>query len=445
MANQQKSRREFIKSTVAAGAGAVLTAGSASSYARILGANDRINICSVGVRSRGNALAHSVLGMGSAGRIHSLCDVDSNVLAERAAEYAQASGTAPKTTADIRNALEDPEVDAVIIATPDHTHAPFAIYAMQAGKHVYLEKPVSYNAGEGEMLVAVAGKTGQVLQVGNQQRSGPTTRRAIERIHGGVIGTAYAGETWYANTREGIGRGKQADVPGWLDWDLWQGPAPRRPYRDNYVHYNWHWFRHWGTGEINNNAMHELDLCRWALGVDYPTRVVSTGGRYHFDDDWEFFDTQVASYEFGNGCVITWEGRSCNGFPRLGQGRGALVLGTEGSVLLTRNGCTYYDLKGEVVEEDREEATSATTDVIGAGALEIYHLENFFSAIREGDALRSAIADGHKSTLMCHLGNIAQFTGRALSLDPASGAILNDAEAAKHWTREYEPGWAPSV
>ena len=439
-----QSRRDFIKGTTAATAGLTLASFSAASYARILGANDRINIACAGVRSRGMALMESAFkSAGSQVHFDSICDVDSRELADKSEAIAKMTGHTPHVEKDYRKILADRDIDAVIIATPDHLHAPFAIMAMQAGKHVYVEKPCSHNPREGELLTKGMEQYGTVVQMGNQQRSAPTSIQAIQDIRDGIIGKPYMGKAWYSNDRGSIGYGKQVPVPDWLDWDLWQGPAPRRPYMDNYVHYNWHWFWHWGTGEINNNALHELDICRWALGVEWPTRVKSSGGRFHFEDDWEFFDTQVASYEYEDDKMITWEGKSCNKFQFFERGRGSTIHGTEGTVLLDRNAYLLFDLEGKLVREMKEEAPSATTDIRGAGALVEYHFDNFFAAIREGEKLHSPIDDGALSTSMCHLGNISQKFNRTLDIDPATGHIVGDDEAMAMWGREYEEGWSP--
>ena len=297
MNDNKQSRRDFIRTTTAATAGLTL-AMSAASYSRILGANDRINLSCIGVRSRGMALLESIYKAGISNvHIDSICDVDSRELADKTQQIEKLFGYKPHTEKDYRKILADRDIDAVFIATPDHLHAPFTIWAMQAGKHVYVEKPCTHNPREGELLTEGMKRYGTVVQMGNQQRSAPTSIQAIKDIRNGIIGRPYMGKAWYSNDRESIGVGKQIAVPDWLDWDLWQGPAPRRPYKDNLVHYNWHWFWHWGTGEINNNALHELDICRWALGVGYPDRVKSSGGRFHYEDDWEFYETQIASYE----------------------------------------------------------------------------------------------------------------------------------------------------
>ena len=209
----------------------------------------------------------------------------------------------------MEQALEDPQLDLLIVTAPDHWRAPAALLAVSAGKHVYLEKPCSHNPNEGEMLVKAAAKHNKLLQMGNQRRSWPNVMAAIAELKAGVIGRPYYAKTWYTNNRESIGVGKVTDVPSWLNYDLWQGPAPRKAYKDNLIHYNWHWFWHWGTGEALNNGTHMVDLARWGLGVDYPTRVTSAGGRYRYQDDWETPDTQVIDLEFANNTLISWEGR----------------------------------------------------------------------------------------------------------------------------------------
>ena len=231
-----------------------------------------------------------------------------------------------------------------------------------------------------------------------------------------------------------------------MDFDLWQGPAPRVPYTDNYVHYNWHWYRHWGTGEICNNGTHEIDIARWALGVDYPVRVTSAGGRYHYDDDWEFFDTQIVTFDFDNGVSITWDGRSCNGYPVEGRGRGTIIHGEYGSVILDRGGYVVYDKDNkEIWRRSRVSSSEATLDIRGGGGLTDRHIANFLSTIRDGADQASPIDEGHKSTLLCHLGNIAQYVERTLHCDPSNGRIVGDDEAMTYWERSYEPGWELKV
>lgn len=444
--DKSNSRRNFLKKTALGGAGITIGAMSFSpaSYARIIGANDRMNIAVAGINSRGKALIRSAMSSPNTA-VRYLCDVDSRALEKTKELVKELGGKKPKTLDDFRDLVEKKDLDAVAIATPDHWHAPMAIMAAQAGKHAYVEKPCSHNPHEGELLVKVQQKTGKMIQMGNQQRSAPTSIQGIKDIHDGIIGTPYFGKAWYSNSRGSIGNGQLATPPEWLNWELWQGPAPRKGFKDNLVHYNWHWFREYGTGELHNNGTHEIDICRWALGVDYPTQVSSSGGRYHYNDDWEFADTQVVNYEFPENKLITWEGKSCNNFSYHNRGRGATIHGTEGTVLLDRNSYQVFNQKGELIKEVKEEKKSATTDVVGVGALDTFHMTNFVNAIRNGELLNSPIDEGAVTSLLCHLGNISQNVGRVLQIDESNGHILEDKEANQFWKREYEPGWEPNL
>ncbi len=441
--SSELTRKDFLKKSTIGAAGLAMGL-SAKSYANILGANDRIHVAIAGLNGRGQALLHAVHSTPNM-TTRWLCDVDSRVLKKIAPKAQELTGDSIKTEKDIRRLVENDDVDAVVIATPDHWHAPMTLMAVSNGKHVYVEKPCSHNPREGELLVEAQQKYAKVIQMGNQQRSAPTSIQAVKDISEGIIGDVYMGKAWYSNRRGPIGTGKKAPVPGWLDWELWQGPAPRMAYKDNYVHYNWHWFWNWGTGEIHNNGTHEIDICRWALGVEYPVRVTSAGGRYHFDDDWEFYDTQVASFEFNDGKMITWESKSCNPFEYYGRGRGATIHGTEGTILLDRNGYTAYNLDNKVIKELKEAELSATTDTMGQGNLDVLHMHNFAETIRGRSEQHSPIDEGHKSNLLCHLGNMAQATGQTLQTDPESGKVLNSPDAMKMWSREYEPGWELKV
>ena len=281
------TRRNFIKKT-SAGTAAVTLGGlvfPSSSYVNILGANDHINCAIIGVRSRAKAHVMAIHNDKNAKIIYS-CDVDDVILQEHNVWCQENIGYIPKIEKDFRKVLEDKDVDAVFIATPEHWHAPMAILALQAGKHVYVEKPCSHNPYENDLLVQAQKKYGKKVQMGNQQRSAKTSISAIKDIREGIIGDVYKGEAYYSNNRGSIGKGNVIDVPSTLDWDLWQGPAPREAYKDNIHPYNWHWFRTWGTGEVHNNGTHEIDICRWALGVDLPETVTSFGGKYTFHYLW---------------------------------------------------------------------------------------------------------------------------------------------------------------
>ncbi|MBK8966794.1 MAG: Gfo/Idh/MocA family oxidoreductase [Lewinellaceae bacterium] len=438
-----QTRRAFLKKSAAAGLGLAF-ATSARSYASILGANDRVNMAVIGLHGRGKALIGAASACANTGMV-AICDVDKRELGKTNELVTDRFGKKAVEYGDIRRLLENKAVDAILIATPEHWHAPMTIMGVQAGKHVYVEKPCSHNPREGELLVEAREKYGKVIQMGTQQRSAPTSIQAIRDIRDGLIGDVYYGKAWYANNRRAIGNGKLAPVPDWLDWELWQGPAPREAYNDIYVHYNWHWFWKYGTGEINNNGTHEIDICRWAMGLKYPKSVSSSGGRFHFHDDWQFYDTQVVNYEFDGGKMISWEGRSCNGHPINGEGRGATLHGTEGTIMLTRNAYTRFDLDNKLVQEIREEAESATLNTVGAGNLDKFHMQNFLAAIRDGAPLHSPIDEGANTNLLCHLGNYSQKLGRKIVLDTATGRPLNDPEAMQFWSREYAPGWEPKV
>jgi predicted dehydrogenase len=453
------SRREVIGRTAWVGLG--LAAAGPSLVAKAQPApSDRIVVAVMGVNSRGLALADA-FARSKACEVGYICDVDSRAM-ERAIGVVSSSrqveregvqrtlpaaqDRVPRGAVDFRTVLDDPEVDALVVAAPDHWHAPAAMLALDAGKHIYLEKPCSHNAREGELLVAAAARHPElVVQMGNQQRSAPESIEIVQAIHEGLIGRPYYARAWYANRRGPIGTGKPAPVPGWLDYDLWQGPAPRVPYRDNVIHYNWHWFWHWGTGEICNNGTHEIDVCRWALGVDHPLRVGSSGGRYHFDDDWEAFDTQVASFDFSGGRSIVWEGRSCNGRPIEGRGRGSSIHGEKGTVVLDRSGYVVYDHENNEIRRRMRGSSDSALDTRGGGSLTDLHIENFLETVRGRGKLTAPVADARKSQLLCHLGNIAQREGRSLEVNPVTGRIEGDRKAMKLWGREYERGWEPQA
>jgi predicted dehydrogenase len=441
-------RRSFLKSASAvAGAGLVAPAMASAAPALRLqpGApSDRVRVAIMGVNSRGAQLARAFLSTPGAA-ITAICDVDRRAADKAAAAVTAGGGAAPTLIGDVRKVLESRDVDALVIAAPDHWHAPAALMAIDAGKHVYVEKPASHNPREGELLVEAAARSGKTVQMGNQRRSWPNVKKAIALVHEGRIGRAYAARTWYANTRPSIGKGQPIPVPEWLDYELWQGPAPRRPFIDNLVHYEWHWRWHWGTGESANNGTHMFDLARWGLQLEHPSRVTSAGGRYHHADDWEFPDTQMITLEYPGGKMITWESMSSNGWRPQGRGVGVTFHGENGSLLIDGDGYTVYDLKGTQVEEVKTDPGAVTSQVGPAVRLDALHTANFVEGIRGTATLATPIDGGHTSTMMAHLGNIAWKTGRTLTCDPATGRIQDDADAMKLWSREYESGWAPKT
>ena len=440
------TRRDFIKKTTAGTA--AMTMGSVvfpkMGYGNILGSNETINCAVIGVRSRAKAHIIAINAFANAKILYN-CDVDDLIIEEHNTWCQNNIGYVPKVEKDFRKILEDKDVDAVFIATPEHWHAPMSIMAMEAGKHVYVEKPCSHNAHENTLLVEAQKKYNKKVQMGNQQRSASTSQMAIKEIREGIIGDVYKGEAFYSNNRGSIGKGNSIDVPKTLDWDLWQGPAPRVNYKDNIHPYNWHWFRNWGTGEIHNNGTHEIDICRWALGVDLPETVTSFGGKYTYDDDWEFVDNQQVTYAFEGDKFITWTGHSRGIMKPSRPGRGVTIYGSKGSIELSRNFYKLYDLGGNPIKFEFEQSQSATTNTQGIGGLDVYHVGNFFDAIREDKAMNAPIADASISTMLCHLGNMAQDAGETLKIDTATGKVLNNAKAMENWGREYAKGWEPKI
>jgi predicted dehydrogenase len=425
-----QSRRTFLGQSAALSA--ALAAGVAPSARGADSPGESVVIGVIGVNGRGSALAEGFAEVGGA-RVAYICDVDERTIDKTTSLVSSKQSKSPERVTDLRRIFDDRSVDAVAIATPDHWHAPATIMACAAGKHVYVEKPASHNPREGELMVAAARKHNRAVQLGTQRRSMPGIIEAIERLRAGEIGRVLYSRGWYSADRKPIGHGKPASVPKGLDYALWQGPAPQREYRDNLIHYNWHWFWHWGTGELGNNGIHSLDLCRWGLGVDYPRRVTAGGGKYFFDDDQQTPDTHSVTYDFGDR-VITWEGRNWqrNGFDN--SGWGVAFDGDRGSVVINSSGYKVLDVGGKTIASQSKGFNGHDP-----------HLKNFLAAIRSGEKLNAEIEEGHKGTLLCHLGNIAYRTAHVLNLDPSNGHVQNDPEAAALWSREYRAGWEPVV
>ncbi len=445
MGETMLSRRRFV-GTFAAGAAGLAVGSSAKSYAQILGANERVNFAVIGLNGRAGAHLSSLHANHKDARIVQVCDVDSTILERFAGKTTKLMGDAPRSEKDFRKVLASKDVDVITIATPDHWHAPMAILGLEAGKHVYVEKPCSHNPQEGEWLVAAQKKYGKVCQMGSQQRSSPHTIEIVGKIHDGLIGRAYWAETWYANRRKPIGIGKVIPVPATLDWDLWQGPAPRQAYKDNVHPYNWHWFKVWGTGETLNNGTHEVDIARWALGAEMPSSVTASGGRYAAKDDWEFYDTLDTTFNYPEQ-MITWKGDCCNGKKTFNRDRGVAVHGTKGTVIIDRDGYEVYDIADKKLDEFHVPGhnQTASTDTVGADSMTDAHFANMIDAIRTGAKLRQPVAQGNVAVTMLQLSNIAYFTGRKLNLDPATGKVLGDKEAEAMTRRTYEKGWEPKV
>lgn len=444
----KNNRREFIKKSAAAtvGISALGSLGfSAKSYGNILGANERINVAIAGLGRRLGAYYEPIKLPKTNVNLMYLCDVMQSQMTKAAQNFSKHIDYQPKLEGNIMKVLEDKEVDALINATPDHWHAPGTWLASERGKHVYVEKPCSHNPREGEILIAIQKKYGNVIQMGNQQRSAPESIEIIKAIHGGAIGKVSMAKAFYSNSRGAVVNPTPAAPPQGLDWEMFQGPAPRRAYTHDTWDYNWHWYGwDYGTAETGNNATHELDVARWALQVDYPTKVSTVGGKYHFPEDgWTMYDTLEATYQFENGSVIQWDGKSRNNYKTYGTDRGTIIYGSEGTVYVDRGGYKHYDRSGKLVKENISGNNEGGTQLGGGGDMSTIHVANFFEAIRGTEKQNSTIEEGAVSTLLCHLANISYRTGESLICNPTNGHILNSNDAKALWTREYEKGWEP--
>jgi predicted dehydrogenase len=370
-----------------------------------------------------------------------VCDVDEQRLA-RAAQEVEKRGRAPQAVKDMRSIFDDQAVDAVVIATPDHWHVPAAIMACDAGKHVYVEKPVSHNVREGRLLIEAAKRNKVVVQHGTQSRSTRHVRQAMERLHGGAIGDVLVAKAWNSQRRGSIGKSKPEDPPGHLDFEQWLGPAPKVSYRPNMLHSIWRWWYDFGCGDIGNDGVHDLDLARWGLGAageTHPSRIAAMGGKYFFDDDMQWPDTHNVLYEYapsndgGRPRQLVFEQRIWSPYVQEGFENGNAFYGTKGMMLLGKSG--GYKIYGERNKLLEEEAG-------GSPDLHAHH-RNFLAAIRS-EAPENANANAttaHLSSSLCHLGNIAIRTGRTLKFDPLKEVVIADEEANALVGRKYSDHW----
>ncbi|WP_297089587.1 Gfo/Idh/MocA family oxidoreductase [uncultured Draconibacterium sp.] len=445
------NRREFLKK-VSAGTAGVAVAGttmgmSAKSYSKIIGANDKLNVAIMGLGRRLGAFYDPIAQKESNVELKYLCDVMQHQREKAAASIAKRIDYKPKLENDFRKALDDKDLDCIINATPDHWHTPGAVMAMQAGKHVYVEKPCSHNMYENEMIVKAAEKYNKVVQMGNQQRSSAHTIEIIKDIHDGIIGVPYRAVAFYINKRGEVPVQKQAPVPTGLDWEIWQGPAVHREYTEETWNYNWHWYGwNYGTGETGNNATHELDVARWALQVGFPNNVhVEADKRHFFNDGWEMYDTMDATFKFDENKVIKWDGRSRSGHNTYGMGgRGTIIYGSEGTVFVDRGKYILYDRNGKIVKDSKSATQEAGTALGGGGDTSTKHVQNWFNGIRGKENLNAHIAEGAISMTMVHYANVAYRIGHGFDICGKTGMMF-DRAAMKLWGREYDPNWEPKI
>ena len=444
------SRRNFIRNVAASSAaltiGGVASGMSAKSYSKIIGSNDRLNIAIAGLGRRLSGYMDPIAQKDSNVNLLYLCDVMDHQLEKADKKFQDLLDYKPKKEKDVRKVLADKDLDAIFIATPDHWHTPGAILSMQAGKHVYLEKPCSHNFYESEILIAAQKKYGKQIQMGNQQRSAPLSIDIIKQIHNGLIGETYKAVAFYSNKRGEVVVPKKAAAPKGLDWDLFQGPSPRKEYMHDTWNYNWHWYGwDFGTAETGNNATHELDVARWALQVDYPETVSVEADKRHFKNDgWEMYDTMEATFGFENGKVITWDGKSRNAFNTYGGERGTIIYGTEGTVWVDRGMYSVFDRAGKMIKDYKSANQESGNALGGGGDTTTQHAKNFFNAVRGTEQVNSPISEGVISQAMTHYANVAYRIGHGFDIDSKTGKMF-DRDAMKLWKRDYEPGWEPKL
>jgi predicted dehydrogenase len=383
----------------------------------------------MGLRGRGEQLARRFVAIPGVDVAY-LCDVDSSVVGP-SLKAAQVEGRpAPKAVGDFRRILDDRAVDGLVIAAPDHWHAVASIHACRAGKHVYVEKPASHNIVEGRRMVEAARKYDRVVQTGTQRRSSPALAAMGEFLRSGGVGKIHFARAWITSQRENIGRAPDEPTPEGVDYDLWLGPAPERPFNRNHFHYHWHWNWLYGTGELGNNGVHGLDLARWALGLEYPHSVVSSGGKFHFDDDQVTPDTQTVLYDYP-GLTLVWEHRTWSPEALEGTRFGVEFHGVEGVVLT--NGSTW-----QVIRDGKEKTPGAAE---ASTAYEPAHQEDWLDCIRSGRRPSADVETGHVSAALCHLGNISHRLGRKLAWDAQTETFASDSEADAMLSREYRSPW----
>ena len=435
-------RREFLAKTTLTGAGIVLGASalSAKTYRNISGANDRINVAVVGLGRRYGGFIQPISKKENNIRLVSLCDVMESQRTKAAKKFAPWIDNKPSLDNDIRKVLEDKNLDAIFNLTPDHWHAPGSIMAMKAGKHVYVEKPVTHNMQENIAITEAARKYNKFVQAGTQQRSAPHTIQIIDEIHKGLIGETYRAVAFYSNRRGEVPLQKAAAVPKGLDWDLFQGPAPRKGYTEETWDYNWHWYGwDYGTAEAGNNGTHEMDVARWALQVDIPNRVDTFATKGHFPNDgWEMYDSIEATYRFGNK-TITWDGKSRNGYNTYGSDRGVLIYGSEGVVFVNRSKYIVYNRGGEVIRDSGNVSNESGTALGGGGDMTTLHAENLFNAIRGNGKLHAPIDEAVLSAALVNYTNVSYRIDSGF--DVAKDGKIKDPEGMKLWGRSYEKGW----
>ncbi len=427
----QRTRRRFLRHAAGLAVAAPSLVG-----ARAAGANDRVVMGLIGPGGMGTTLLKSFLGLGEATFAY-VCDPDSQRCAQAHDIVKSAAGSAPRAVKDLREVLDDKAVEAVIIATPDHWHAPATCLALDAGKHVYVEKPCAHNIREGRLMIEAARRARRTVQVGTQSRSSEHVMRAMRLLAEGAIGEVLVAKAWNSQRRSSIGHVAPADPPAHLDYDLWLGPAPFVRYQSNFLPSIWRWWHAFGTGDMGNDGVHDIDIARWGLGVTrHPDRVAALGGKLFFDDDQQFPDTQYVVFQYEDGArpkkQLVYEQRIWSPYVQEGNENGNAFYGTEGMLILGKHsGWQLYGPRNKL----REKVDGALDNAA--------HHRNFLECLRSGKLPHADIEIGHLSAALCHLGNIAVRVGRQLRFDPAAERFPDDEEANRLVRRTYrESHWA---
>jgi predicted dehydrogenase len=441
------TRREFLRTGAKAVAG-ITAADRLQAWARperVVGANDRVRLALCGLNGRGESHIKGYAALKDA-EIAVFCDIDDSVLRKRLAEVDKI-GIKPRTFTDIRKVLEDKSIDAISIATPNHWHSLMAIWACQAGKDVYVEKPLSHNLWEGGQLVRAAAKYNRIVQHGTQSRSDPAVMEAVEKMRAGLLGDLYLSRGLCFKWRDTIGHTPVSAVPAGVDYNLWTGPAPDQPFTRNHFHYNWHWFWAYGNGDLGNQGAHQIDIARWGLGLGFPTKISAIGGHFMFDDDQQTPNTVNCAFEFdpsgGKRTMLEFEVRhwisnheagigegqklaaSDNSHPKLGPLAG--THNTVGNIFYGSNGYLAISNDGGYktwMGKDQEPGPSL-------GETKEDHFANFVACVksRNKDNLRAPVEEGHISCGLIHLANASYRLGRTLIFDPDTQQVKNDDEA----------------
>ena len=422
------SRRKFLGSS-----GAAMVAGTITSRL-VYGANEKMGACVIGMNRRGGS---HISGFTNSeySEVVALCDPDRLVLERRAKEVLDETGKRAKLYSDIRDALADDAVDVVGIATPNHWHTLATIWACQAGKDVYVEKPATHNVWEGRQIQAAAKKYGRIVMHGTQSRSSDTWLRDIPLLQSGeIIGPLHTVRGLCFKTkgsRDSIGFAEDSAPPDHLDWRLWQGPATEQSYNPNYVHYKWHWFWDYGNGEIMNQGIHQIDVAVWAMNKGMPVKVFSEGGRYTYTDQGQTPNTNVATMRYADGTMMVFEVRNRYTNDESGVNVGNLFYGSDGYYVQNKG---FFDKENNLIELDEKKYPKPET---------LGQWGNFIRAVqsRKESDIYGTMENAHISCAHGHLANVSYRVGRSIVFDPKTESIVDDPEANKLLRREYEPGF----